>query len=776
MKIIKCHIENFGKLSDKTFDFTEGCNVFCEENGWGKSTLSTFIKVMFYGFDGETKKKLIEKEREIYRPWQGGVYGGQITFETGGHTYTMLRTFGKKEAEDEFVLKDETTNLVTDKYSSRIGEELFKIDAESFKRTVYISQNDCTTMTTDSINAKIGNLAENTDDINNYENVDNKLKDILNSMAPRRATGSLNKLKKQISELTEEVKEVDSVDKSIEEVSMRREADKEKLVSLKRHRDELATAQSKLSVSKDMQVKREKYNTLNEEYNVRLNEYESEKTYFTNGLPDETSLKNAMDSASRLEGLNQSARIYELSAEESIKYENNYREEFEDKESIDKEISHIQFIANSRNEKKSMLSMKRMELNNRQTILVNNKSKNIFDIVLFILAGFMLVLGVALVAISVPVVIVGVIIGIGVICGIAGFIIKNKKDKNVDETEDELIIKIRNEIEEDEKFVTDSGNEIKLFFEKYAISYNENDISAQLYEFKNLIKDCGVIREKLAKYNQAKEMFEKESAKVNSFIRNAGFTPMENANEQLMQMYAKYQKVVICENELKKALKAKEEFEENENVTEIMKSIEDEIPGAKSIEEITEELNNIHQQMEVINENISSYNKTLDDYRIKRDDISDKEVELEKLKTEYEEGVKRYTLIERTKELLNEAKTSFTAKYMQPIMSGFEKYYKMIARSEAEEFSIDANTRLSVNELGLPRDINSLSTGCQDMIGVCMRMALVDAMYKDEKPFVIFDDPFVNLDEAKTAGGVDFLKEIAREYQVIYFTCHKSRI
>ena len=26
MKLIKCHIENFGKLSDFTYDFTDGCN------------------------------------------------------------------------------------------------------------------------------------------------------------------------------------------------------------------------------------------------------------------------------------------------------------------------------------------------------------------------------------------------------------------------------------------------------------------------------------------------------------------------------------------------------------------------------------------------------------------------------------------------------------------------------------------------------------------------------------------------------------------------------
>ncbi len=48
-------------------------------------------------------------------------------------------------------------------------------------------------------------------------------------------------------------------------------------------------------------------------------------------------------------------------------------------------------------------------------------------------------------------------------------------------------------------------------------------------------------------------------------------------------------------------------------------------------------------------------------------------------------------------------------------------------------------------------------------------------MYKDEKPFIILDDPFVNFDDEKLRGGISLLKEISREYQVIYFTCHESR-
>ena len=56
-----------------------------------------------------------------------------------------------------------------------------------------------------------------------------------------------------------------------------------------------------------------------------------------------------------------------------------------------------------------------------------------------------------------------------------------------------------------------------------------------------------------------------------------------------------------------------------------------------------------------------------------------------------------------------------------------------------------------------------------------IRLAFADAMYREKKPFLNLDDPFVNLDEEKIEHGRAFVREIAKEYQVIYFTCHESR-
>ena len=138
MKLISCHIENFGKLSNLSLDFNDGINVINEANAWGKSTLAAFLKAMFYGFDSRKEAGAFEKERVLYRPWQGGSFGGEVDFEVGGKQYRISRTFGSTEKTDQFYLYDLSTNLESDDFTDRIGEELFDLDSSSFKRSIYI--------------------------------------------------------------------------------------------------------------------------------------------------------------------------------------------------------------------------------------------------------------------------------------------------------------------------------------------------------------------------------------------------------------------------------------------------------------------------------------------------------------------------------------------------------------------------------------------------------------------------------------------------------------
>ena len=157
MKLLKCHIENFGKLSGYDYEFKDGLNTIKENNGYGKTTFANFIKAMFYGMEAKRNTKVLI-DRKKYIPWQGGAFGGSVEFELNGKKYKIERFFGKKEAEDVFKLYDLSTNLECDDFSQNIGEEIFNLNKEAYERSTFISGQNIETAMNDSISAKLGNI------------------------------------------------------------------------------------------------------------------------------------------------------------------------------------------------------------------------------------------------------------------------------------------------------------------------------------------------------------------------------------------------------------------------------------------------------------------------------------------------------------------------------------------------------------------------------------------------------------------------------------------
>lgn len=135
----------------------------------------------------------------------------------------------------------------------------------------------------------------------------------------------------------------------------------------------------------------------------------------------------------------------------------------------------------------------------------------------------------------------------------------------------------------------------------------------------------------------------------------------------------------------------------------------------------------------------------------------------------------KYDLVLKARNYLTLAKESITAKYADPILEGFRSYYTMITGDLAEKFQVDANISVTVDALGKSRETKTLSVGYRDLIGICLRIALVDAMYQEEVPLLLMDDPFTNLDDKKLCMGKKFLEQIAKKYQIIYLTCNNAR-
>lgn len=966
MKLISCYIENFGKLNNQSYEFNEGINSICEENGWGKSTLATFIRVMFYGFLNEKSRNGITNERKRYKPWQGGGYGGKITFETYGRIYEIERTFGIKENEDEFVLRDKKTNLVCNDYTKNIGEELFKIDVNSFMRTVYISQNDCAATATAGINAKIGNLAENTDDINNYDTAAKRLTDLLNSMNPSRKTGSLYRLKDEIAALQYEVGNISEIERRIEEYTLMRDKKKIEQEDLKYHQIKLVNDRKKISRLNDTRIIHERYQNICDEYSKKKSKVEYLKSLFGGNIPDMKEVDECIEKNAKLSSYENAVKIYELSKEEKDRFTRlnhifDYGENMPDKKetddildkisqmqqmNIDKQKvsmnpeeeaklqklsihfgndipdeSEVDFHINQYmtcHEKKNSLearkaalhsmksSLERESLNEKRRInelmkekeFVKNKinekktylsslkseveteKKKLFG--LFGLGIIFVILG-----IIIALILKNGIVAIGA-CAVGAFFfllmyfctntknslvreisnakseIKelledvkgineneqgkkykseckiNEKDNNI--SDDSITIsnikQIENEIIEDELYIRKTEKEIVGFVERYDsgnIALNGNNhIIKMLYMMKSDINQYEILLAKKAaiknshydsqinnlsdeikefiarfyditvlsalQYEKAVHSIEKDKEdfimlhskcrnlkkakqeyaltlnKVEEFLSKLSLKVKDSRSSaiQLMEMKGNLNRYTEGCQELNHICKEKTDYEKAHR-EDLIRFEEEKESFTTNMQSIDEKIANLAQEMEQIQKSIAHYNGKINELRERFDELNEKRDVLKILEEKYQSNFRKYHLLNQTKKLLEKSKNSFTAKYMQPIMSGFLKYYRIIDGGETGGIHIDAQSNITVDEKGMQREITTLSTGRQDLLGICMRMALISAMYANEKPVVIFDDPFVNLDDARVEGAIELLENIAKEYQVIYFTCHESR-
>ena len=73
-------------------------------------------------------------------------------------------------------------------------------------------------------------------------------------------------------------------------------------------------------------------------------------------------------------------------------------------------------------------------------------------------------------------------------------------------------------------------------------------------------------------------------------------------------------------------------------------------------------------------------------------------------------------------------------------------------------------------ELGDWVPVGSLSQGTLDLVYLTARLGLVRLVTGDRRPPLVFDDPFVTLDDTRAARALDLLRRVASDFQIIYLT------
>ncbi len=176
MKINSVHIASFGKLKNLTLDFSDGFNVISGQNERGKTTLMTFIKMMFYGSErgGSSLAKNIRKK---YLPWDGSRMAGSIDFEHNSKHYRLEKEFFASNSTDKTILCDLDYGTRTP-VSSDIGTSFFGLSLSAFERSVFIGQfgyPDNDVATEGEFASKLSNITLTGDQSVSFESVNGRI-------------------------------------------------------------------------------------------------------------------------------------------------------------------------------------------------------------------------------------------------------------------------------------------------------------------------------------------------------------------------------------------------------------------------------------------------------------------------------------------------------------------------------------------------------------------------------------------------------------------------
>lgn len=132
-------------------------------------------------------------------------------------------------------------------------------------------------------------------------------------------------------------------------------------------------------------------------------------------------------------------------------------------------------------------------------------------------------------------------------------------------------------------------------------------------------------------------------------------------------------------------------------------------------------------------------------------------------------------VLDETMDYLQRAKESLSASYLGPISRAFRGYLGQLAGTDDGGALITPELEILLEREGQSRELAYFSAGQNDLVGICMRLALVDALFGDETMFVILDDPFINLDDAHTAAALSLLQGLSRQRQILYLVCNTAR-
>ena len=857
MKLISCHIDNFGAIRDTDYRFDQNLTQILEANGTGKTTLAAFLEALLFGMDqvrSNTKEFL---PREHYTPLAGGKYGGSAVLSAGTNNYRIERYFDPKSpTKDSMKIWKNGTRIPAP--AGDVGGMLLGINKDTFRRTVFIDSSEIEMKSTESISAKMNILAEGLESPDDLENakktLDKRLSDYNKKNTGRVAVekGAVIESSKCIDNaqqiafaIPEKQKNLKAGEKDLEEKNkaLAEAQDAARVLELwkqyDKHLDEAeknakiiwtytekypSGTPSKEEIRTARDALKEKETLLSQSVDALSKEEEAEaqelEQIFSDGLPEKEDLAWAKDKIRRYD--NAESRLRELQgAEKSEEYqslEQKFSGTVPKEDAFDALDSAVQAYQKARTEYE-----RTPDYILEDTVPAAPEGKKQTRKIYLLFAILCAVVAAAGIGVIFVQLIAGIILlAVGIVgLAVTGFFYLNKKNASAPQQAPSVVHRINPAKAEKERV----QNDIFLQIQKLLLSYGESSEGSVEYAVEKLKGDA--VRFRKLKEEEAARQTEIENLKeqhyttgqeLKGYFQRYGIDSGSFQN-QYNTLENKAARLCVLRNmkksgEQKNAVKSEKLAEADGILEAFRKKYRLSGPVTKELLEKTEEdlgrlsdaellYNQCREAAETLRETndlgefppevkedtIPALQKEIEklhaELAVMRRQLEEDEREAETLgdliaeREEHEANVKEYQhaaeLLQTTKNLLEKADGNVREKYVAPVRDRFADYASILEKTLGERVRITPKFEVRFGSIGEEIHDKYLSAGQRCLCAFCYRLALLENMYPEEKPFLILDDPFTSLDKEHLEKTKELLPALSEKFQILYFTCHESR-
>ncbi len=840
MRLLSCYIEGYGQLKQREYTFNEGITTFAQENGAGKTTLASFIKAMFYGLKGYRKSSTEFCDREHFYPFDGGLFGGNLTFEMGGRVYKIERFFGEKSETTDTVRVYEN-GVITTALGEDIGRSVFGVDKESFERTIFIDGGDIEMKSTSVIHAQLNRFLEGGED-------DGGLDDALSALdkaakvykKSKAGNDKVSQTAQRVALLNEAIDNATSIKRALENKYDRAQALQRQIEALNGKIVEGQTANERRSQMEHYdslleQVARDKkaLETLwiryplglpSEEETLAVNAYmgtlnelsaradgvkfskEDEgrlallSVGFSTGLPDEKTLLAAEKKVEKYVDID--AKLSALNGRAIGRRENELKGKF----SVNRPTQEKMAWARGQEEKYRQAKAEYDRTPAWAQEKGRGRSKKGYA-VWAVLAALLCVAGGVGLLWNKLVGIIALAVG-GVSLLADAFAYLNKKSNPVS-AENPAKERLAEEMKEAELALQSvllpcgyySGKGVE-----YDFSILENDLqelaAIEADELARGRELAMIEAEKASLQTELTAFFRGYALSGDAFVKLladlrvrardfADLTARRTAAEQGVSTIERERAELLAKVEAYRKKYGLKELICGEILQDIRaeKRLRASIAEREGQAESYRKARGLQASGEIAKVDLAALQwelteKQSEKSRLDREIAAD-ETEAEKLegyeaeKAESDELLKGYKrkhkLLTSAAELLKTAEGRLRDKYVRPVREVFLRYAEPIERALGEKVVVTKDFELRFERNGIERSEKHLSAGQRSICALCFRLALIKNMYEGQLPFLVLDDPFASLDEGHMQRVAALLKELSKEMQTVYFTCHESR-